>query len=238
MKFAFDLHLHSCLSPCADDAMTPATVAGMCGVEGVEVCALTDHNSVKNCPAFLKACENYNIFGLPGMELTTAEEVHVVVLFQDMVGAWGFQERVSGALGRLPPNNPALFGRQLILDEEDRILGEETLMLAGASQVSIYEVSALAAQYEGLAFPAHIDRPSFSLLGNLGLWDEGMGFPCAEVSQNCPAELMRRTDLKNVPHFTGSDAHYLHQIQSAHQFLELEERSASAVLNKLRHLDL
>lgn len=238
MTFSCDFHLHSCLSPCGDDAATPTLVAGMCAVNGVEVCALTDHNSMKNCPAFLKACENYNILGLPGMELTTKEEVHVVVLFPDLDGAWGFQRLVEEGLRALPRNDPAVFGRQLVMDEEDRLVEEEPLLLAGATDIGVYAVSALAARFGGLAIPAHIDRPSFSLLANLGLWDGSMGFPCAEVSPACPPDFFARPDLRGVPHITGSDAHYLHQIAPARQTLDLSDRSPSAVLDKLRHLNL
>lgn len=236
MKQGFDLHLHSCLSPCGGEDMTPATIAGLCALAGVGIAALTDHNSVKNCPAFLKACEHYGILGLCGMELTTREEVHVICLFSDLEGALGFQERVEPALKALPPNDPRVFGPQLIVDEEDRLLGEETCLLAGTSDIGIYEVSPLAQRFGGVAYPAHIDRDSFSLLANLGFWDEEMGFPCAEVSRNCPADLFQRPDLAGVRHFFGSDAHYIHQIDPARQFLEPEALSAEAVVKKLRNL--
>ena len=76
-----DLHIHSCLSPCADDDMTPADAAGMARLAGADVAALTDHNSAANCPAFFAACEAYGVVPVGGMELTTAEEIHLVCLF-------------------------------------------------------------------------------------------------------------------------------------------------------------
>ena len=81
MKFYYDLHIHSCLSPCADDSMTPASIAGMAKLGGLDICALTDHNSVKNCPAFSRACDFYGVIPLFGMELTTSEDVHMICLF-------------------------------------------------------------------------------------------------------------------------------------------------------------
>lgn len=236
MKYPFDLHLHSCLSPCGGEEMTPANVAGWCALNGIRVAALTDHNSVKNCPFFLKACENYNILGLPGMELTTREEVHVVVLFGEMEGAEGFSREIQRGLRGLPPNDPAIFGPQWVMDEEDHILEEESLLLAGATDVSISDVSLLAQGFGGFAYPAHIDRDSFSLLSNLGLWDPSLGFSCGEVSRSCPPSLFHRPDLQGVPLFVASDAHYLDQIMPAHQFLELETQTRASVLKKLNTL--
>ena len=231
-RYAFDLHMHSCLSPCGGEDNTPANLAGMCALAGLEVVALTDHNTVGNCAAFCRAAQRYGLLALPGMELTTSEEAHVVCLFPGLDEAAAF-----GALVRksLPPieNNPAGFGPQVLMDGEDGILGEETAFLAGASSIGIYQVFDLVRSFGGAAFPAHIDRPSFSLLASLGLWDSAMGFPLAEVSQNCPAGLFERPDLKGVAHFDGSDAHYLDQIRDAHQYMELEERTPRAVLDWL-----
>lgn len=233
MKRTFDLHMHSCLSPCGDDAMTPADIAAMCALAGLEVVALTDHNTVGNCPAFLAAAHRNGLLALPGMELTTREEVHTVCLFPDLPSAQAF-----GALVRekLPPiaNNTERFGRQIIMDENDNILGEETAFLAGAADIGVYDVAALVASHGGVAFPAHIDRPSFSLLSNLGLWDPDMGFPLAEVSPNCPSELDQRPDLKGVRFITNCDAHYLHQIPDGKQSMELAACTPEAVIQWLR----
>ena len=132
-------------------------------------------------------------------------------------------------------NDPAIFGRQLYLDTDDRVLGEESRLLAGATAIGVYEVPALVERYGGAAWPAHIDRPSFSLLSNLGLWDPGLGFSLAEVSRNCPPDFMPgRRDLRGVPTITGCDAHYLEQISDTGQFMEVPARSREAVLAWLR----
>jgi hypothetical protein len=232
MKYAFDLHLHSCLSPCGGEDNTPANLAGMCALAGLQIVALTDHNTVGNCAAFCRAAEEHGLLALPGMELTTLEEAHVVCLFADLDGAAAFGQLVAS---RLPPmeNDPAVFGSQVLMDERDKVLGEETALLAGATDIGIYEVAGLVRAHGGVAYPAHIDRPSFSLLSNLGLWDPDMGFPLAEVSRNCPADLFDRADLRGVRHITGCDAHYLDQIPDAHQFMELVELSPKSVLNQL-----
>ena len=232
-RLAFDLHMHSCLSPCGGEDNTPANLAGMCALAGLDVVALTDHNTAGNCAAFCRAAERHGLLALPGMELTCAEEVHVVCLFPDPVAAEEF-----GALVRkyLPPvkNKTAIYGTQILIDEADRVLGEEDTFLAGATSIGVYEAAALVRSFNGLAYPAHIDRPSFSLLVNLGLWDPDMGFPLAEVSKNCPPCLFARPDLRDVRHITACDAHYLDQIPDAHQYMELPERTSKAVLDWLR----
>ena len=232
-RLAFDLHMHSCLSPCGGEENTPADLAGMCALAGLDVVALTDHNTAGNCAAFCRAAERRGLLALPGMELTCAEEVHVVCLFPDAAAAEGFAALVRG---RLPPvkNRAAIYGAQILMDEADHVLGEDDAFLAGTSSIGVYEAAELVRSFGGLAYPAHIDRPSFSLLANLGLWDPDMGFPLAEVSQNCPPDLFDRKDLRGVRRITACDAHYLDQIPDAHQYMELPERTPKAVLDWLR----
>lgn len=230
--YFFDFHLHSCLSPCGSEDMTPANIAGMCALAGYDIVALTDHNSVGNCAAFCQAAGAYGLLALPGMELTCAEEVHVVCLFPDLEHALPFGELVRRRLPSMD-NDPRFFGPQLRMDAQDRLLGEETALLAGATDISIHDVAALVGQYNGLAYPAHIDRDSFSVLSNLGLWDPGMGFSLAEISRHCPPALLRRPDLAEVRFITGCDAHYLDQIPDAAQTMRLPEKTPAAVLRWL-----
>ena len=230
---AFDLHMHSCLSPCGGEDNTPANLAGMCALAGLDVVALTDHNTAGHCAAFCRAAERRGLLALPGMELTCAEEVPVGCLFPDLAAAEGFGALVRS---RLPPvkNRTAIYGPQILMDEADKVLGEEDALLAGAASIGIDETAELVRSFGGVAYPAHIDRPSFSLLVNLGLWDPDLGFPLAEVSQNCPPGLFDRPDLRGVRHITACDAHYLDQIPDAHQYMELVERTPRAVLGWLK----
>lgn len=232
MRLSFDLHIHSCLSPCGGEDNTPANLAGMCALAGLQVVALTDHNTAGNCAAFCAAAEAYGLLALPGMELTTREEAHVVCLFPDVEKAMAFSDHVRA---KLPPiqNDPLRFGEQIFMDAQDHPLEEETAFLAGAADIGIYDAAALVASYGGLAYPAHIDRPAFSLLGSLGLWDPGMGFPLAEVTPRCPPDLFDRPDLKGIPHITACDAHYLDQIPDAHQYMEVPQATPKAVLDWL-----
>lgn len=208
----------------------------MCALAGLDAAALTDHNTVGNCAAFLAAAEENGLIALPGMELTTAEEVHVVCLFPDMERAAAFGGAVYAHLPPFP-NDARFFGSQVLMDAHDGVLGEEPRMLAGATDLGIRQVPALVERHGGVCFPAHIDRPSFSLLSNLGLWDPDLGFSCAEISHDCPPGLLDRPDLKGVRVFTASDAHYLDQIMDPVQSVELPERSAAALLTWLRAPD-
>lgn len=226
----FDFHIHSCLSPCGSDDMTPSNIAAMCALAGYQAVALTDHNTADNCPAFCKACERSGLIGIPGMELTTAEEVHVVCLFPELASALDF-----GALVRhhLPPiqNRPEFFGHQLVVDADEHILREETALLSGATDLSLWEVRDLVRSMGGIAYPAHIDRPSFSLMSNLGFWSAEAGFTVAELSLNCPPDYTARPDLAGVRFVRGCDAHYLHQIPDPTQSLSPAELTPRSLLD-------
>lgn len=165
--------------------MTPVNLAAMCALAGLDIVALTDHNTCGNCAAFCRAAEERGLLALAGMELCTREEIHVVCLFPTPYHGEEFEAYVSR---RLPPlsNHPAVFGHQIYMDAGDLVLGEDPRFLAGHTDIGLEEVSRLAAAFGGAAFPAHIDRPSFSLLGVLGLWMPELGFPLAEVSLPMP----------------------------------------------------
>lgn len=231
--YFYDLHMHSCLSPCGGDDATPADLAGICALSGYQIVALTDHNTVGNCAAFCKAAAHYGMLALPGMELTTAEEVHVVCLFARLEEAHAFGEYVRA---HLPPiaNRPDFFGRQILMDEEDHILGEETALLMGATDIPYCSVNALVQSYGGAAFPAHIDHSSFSLSSNLGLWIPEAGFHFAELSHTCPEGFTSRPDLAGVRFISNSDAHYLHEVPDPRHTLLLEEYSPQFIINMLK----
>ena len=230
--YFYDLHLHSCLSPCGDDEATPADLAGMCTLAGLQVVALTDHNTCGNCRAFQCAAAEHGLLALCGMELSTAEEIHVVCLFPNADSAEAFSAYVYDRLPPIP-NRKDIFGAQLCVDEHDTVLREEPRLLALASSIGVYEVCPLVASYGGVCFPAHIDRPSYSLLSQLGLWDPTLPFPLAEVSRNCPAGFLYRPDLTGVPVITNSDSHALEQIPDGEHTMLLPEYTAEAVLDWL-----
>jgi predicted metal-dependent phosphoesterase TrpH len=235
MKLYYDFHLHSCLSPCADNDMTPANIAAMCALAGLNVVALTDHNSTGNCAAFCEACARHGLLGLPGMELTTAEEVHVLCLLPDLDAAAAFGRLVHSRQTPIT-NDSRIFGAQIYMDSRDGVLGEEERLLLTATDIGIDAAAALVSGYGGIAFPAHINRPSFSLLSNLGRWDSTWGFHLAEYDRNCEPDFQaRHFKSTGVPLITGSDAHALDQICAAQCAMTISETTPQAVLRWICH---
>ena len=179
-KYYYDFHIHSCLSPCGDDDMTPANIAGAATLAGLNIVALTDHNTARNCPAFLKAAKAYGIIGIAGMELTTAEDIHVVCLFEELSAALSFSDEIEKHRV-LIKNRPEIFGKQQIMDEEDNILGEEEYLLSNATDISVEEVPALVKSFGGVCFPAHIDRTANGIVSVLGVFPEQSDFDAFEL---------------------------------------------------------
>ena len=169
-RYYYDFHIHSCLSPCGDNDMTPNNIAGVCALAGLQIAALTDHNSVKNCPAFYKAAKKQGIIPIAGMELTTAEEIHVVCLFERLEDAMAFGEDVETYRVRIP-NRVDIFGDQLILDEEDNPIGTEDDLLPNATMLSLEESVESTAEAKGVNILA-TEAPAYETakrLAELGL---------------------------------------------------------------------
>lgn len=233
MNYTFDLHLHSCLSPYGGDEMTPKNIASMCALAGYDIVALTDYNSCGNSAAFQAAAQAQGLLAVPGMELCVREDAHVLCLFPDLERAFAFEKLVRERLTKIE-NDPAVFGSQILMDENNNVTGEDSAFLIGSCDIGVYEVAELAEQYGGVAFPAHLDQESFSVLANLGLWDESMGFNLAEVTLDCPEEFFSRPGLESLRFIRGSDAQMLEQIPAHSQYMDLPELSAAAVVEWLR----
>ena len=231
----YDLHIHSCLSPCGNDDMTPANLTGMAAVKGLDVIALTDHNSCANCPAAMYHGKNYGVTVIPGMELTTAEEVHVICLFPALDAAMEFDRLVYGRL--LPvPNREDIFGKQQIMDEQDEVVGIKEHLLINATTISFDEAFSLAESFGGIAYPAHVDKSSNSVISNLGFVPPESTFTCAEFHDFKNLHRLRRED----PYFEKcnvvccSDAHYLGDIHEPEYQLFARSRNIPDILDSLR----
>lgn len=238
MKLSYDLHLHSCLSPCGDDEMTPNNIVHMAVLKGLQIIALTDHNSCKNCPAFLEVARESGILAVPGMELCTSEEIHVVCLFPDLAAALAFDAVVEGYLPDIA-NRPEIFGQQLILGAQDEPIGVEPRLLVNATTLPVQDVPALVDAYGGFCFPAHVDKSAYSILSNLGSIPAECRFSAVEV-KNPQAFLIsqqNRGKIVGMRVLTNSDAHYLWDIAEPQRFIELETCSARGLLSGLRGAD-
>lgn len=234
MKYTFDLHVHSCLTPYAADYMTPKFIADECALEGYDIIAVTDYNSCGNSAAFQAAAEAKGILAIPGMELCLREDAHVICLFPSLEKALEFSDLVRGKLPHLE-NNPAIFGPQILMDEQDNTVGEETAFLVGSCDIGVYEIVDLVNQYGGVVYPAHLELHAYSVLSNLGLWDPAMNFHLVEVTPDCPEEFFDAVPfLSGVRHITGSNARTVEEIPPVSQTMELPERTAQAVIDWLK----
>ncbi|MCD8109374.1 MAG: PHP domain-containing protein [Clostridiales bacterium] len=234
-RLAYDLHIHSCLSPCGDDDMTPANIVGMAKIIGLDLIALTDHSTCKNCPAFAAAAREYGMSVLFGMELTTAEEVHVLCYLPTLEDAMSFDAYVYEQLPDIP-NTPAFFGNQILYDENDRICGTEEKLLISATSIPFSSVYDLTQRYHGVMVPAHINKSTTSLLGNLGFIPPDSRFTCAEVRNPADWPVLQKQYpyLKQCRMLSSSDAHDLNSLQEPVHFLEVEEASAACILQYIQ----
>jgi Predicted metal-dependent phosphoesterases (PHP family) len=201
----YDLHIHSCLSPCADDDMTPANIAGMARLKGLDMISLTDHNSGGNLSAMDEAARENGLVFVPGVEATSREEAHILVYFAALGEALRFTQNLYDSLPDID-NRPGLFGRQLLAGD-DEPAGEVKKLLLQATPYSVEELAARAREAGGVAVPAHINRDSFSVISNLGFLPPGL-FKTVEVAQGLPCPDIG--DAYRILH--SSDAHDLGSI--------------------------
>ena len=233
-RYYYDLHTHSCLSPCGDADNTPNNIAGMASLSELDIVALTDHNSAKNCPAFFTAAEKYGIIPIAGMELTSSEDIHVICLFEKLSDALKFDNYVENNR-HLIKNKPEFFGEQLILDGEDNVIGEEQNLLTNATFISIDDVKRVVEEFGGIAYPAHIDRDSNGIISVLGAIPPDTEFKFFELHDGFKkSEYSLRYGIDESKFIVSSDAHYLTSIKDRENYLELDcEREPSAVRKKL-----
>lgn len=219
-KAYYDLHVHSALSPCGDDEMTPASIAGMAYIKGLNIVALTDHNTCGNCAAFKKACDEYGIVSISGAELTTSEDIHVLALFETLDGALEFDLFLKDKRLHFP-NDPTVFGNQYYMDEKDNILSTEPDLLINALDISIDDVGTIASRYGGVAIPSHIEKSSNSVTAVLGTVPSG--FTAYEVNDPTRLDALFNAYpfLKDKPIITDSDAHVLWNVSEQENFFEL-----------------
>ena len=232
--FRADLHIHTCLSPCADLNMGPRAIVNKARQHGLDVIGICDHNSSENVPAVVRAARDTNLKVLPGMEVTSKEEVHVLALFDTLERALRLQEIVYE---HLPGENDAeAFGPQVVVNEDHDVLGFNPRLLAGATELSIEQVVDSIHGLDGLAVASHVDRETFSILGQLGFVPEGLHLEAMELSRNTSFEEGRR---RFAPHghfafLRSSDAHSVEEIGAASTAFWLGEATTGEIKKALR----
>jgi|BioPla2DNA2_1021312.scaffolds.fasta_scaffold12675_5 hypothetical protein len=200
MNLYYDLHIHSCLSPCADELMTPKNICSMASLKGLDLIALTDHNSAGNVRIAEKAAMEEGILFLPGIEICTQEEVHLLAYFDSCDAC---EEMGAYCYEYLPhiQNKPDFFGEQVYIGENNLPCRYEERLLISALTLSLEEVVQKVRSLGGVAVPAHIYRGN-GIMTMLGFIPPQIGFTVVEIK----AGEIPPAGLRSI---TSSDAHEL-----------------------------
>ncbi|HBL76872.1 MAG: hypothetical protein A2W90_22820 [Bacteroidetes bacterium GWF2_42_66] len=233
-QFRADLHIHTVLSPCADLDMSPENIVARAKKQKLDIIGITDHNSTRNVEAVSKVAAREDIFVLPGCEINTSEEIHVLVFFPDTKAMNDFQQYIDR---HLPPiaNHPGLFGYQVFVDEHSNIIGYEEKYLGSALEVGIDEVEIKVHEIGGIFIPAHVDRYVTSIYSQLGFIPESLQFEALQISKR-----VNETDIRSkysIPDEISivkfSDAHYPENVGEVCTILEMQEISFSEIKKAL-----
>jgi PHP family Zn ribbon phosphoesterase len=214
--------------------MTPNNIVNMALLKGLDIIAITDHNSAGNAIALIEAGKRAGIIVIPGMELCTIEDVHMLCLFPEPGKALDFGKIVYESLPNVK-NREDIFGSQILMDSEDRETGHEQRLLSGACGLDIETALTQARSLSGIVVPSHINRRSYSMFNTLGAIPEEYGFHFVEYSKNCrPAEFIQEhPELSKYEFIQSSDAHFLSEIFEREISLEVKEKSIDALLSLL-----
>jgi PHP family Zn ribbon phosphoesterase len=215
-----DLHVHTVLSPCADVEMIPSLIVESATEQGIGLIAITDHNASANIEAVQAAARGADLVVLPGMELQTVEEVHVLCLFDQLDQIRAFQKMVDAALPDLP-NNIEFFGEQFVVDETGEFVRREERLLLTSTNLSIRAVWERVTALSGLLIPAHVNRKANGLLPMLGFIPTDTPIEILEISTHItPAQaVITYPQLKGFPLVQDGDAHFLEDIRGLNQIL-------------------
>ena len=216
-----DLHVHTLLSSCAEVEMTPHHIVMRAAEYGIGAVAITDHNASANVPAALEAAQRYGVKVFPGMEVESSEEAHIVALFDTLEQLQSWQlvvdEHMNGML-----NDAERFGAQFVVDAEDEFVREEQRLLHAPLSLTAAQIVQQVTALGGLTIAAHIDRPSYSILGQLGFIEPDFGFAAAEISAAGWQRKLQRL-AGYLPFVTDSDAHNIYDfVQGPKNLLQVE----------------
>lgn len=214
-----ELHVHTVLSPCASVEMIPPLIVAQALQLGIHLIGITDHNTSANVPAVIQAAQGTGLTVIPGMEVHTQEDVHVLTLFNTLEELRQWQAVVDQALPDIP-NQPEFFGEQYIVDQSGEFLSMEKRLLIQATELTIEQVFVQVTALGGLVIPAHVDRKTYGLIGTLGFIPPGLNFSAVEISRHTPIQDALRTfpQLSGYPLIQSGDVHHLDDFLGANQF--------------------
>lgn len=213
VEFIADLHIHTCLSPCAELSMTPRGIVGKAASLGINMIAVCDHNSAENVSVTRDLALKKGILVIPGMEINTSEEVHVLGLFGDIEDVFKMQEFIYENL-QSGANDEDTFGMQVMVNEVDEVLGFNKRLLIGATNLSVDKVVDLIHSFNGIAVASHIDRDGYGIIGRLGFIPAELRFDALEISRRISSDEAKKkfVSYRYLPWISSSDAHRLEDI--------------------------
>jgi len=213
VEFIADLHIHTCLSPCADLSMTPADIVEKVASLGINIIAVCDHNSVENVEVTRNLGKKRGLKVIPGLEICSSEEVHILGLFEDMENALKMQAVVYENL-QPGENDEDKFGMQIIVNEINEVMGFNKRLLIGATALSINRIVEIIHGFGGLAIASHIDREGYGIIGQLGFIPPEIDFDALEISYRIkPDDAAIKFEMyKNIPWISSSDAHHIKDV--------------------------
>jgi hypothetical protein len=232
-KVAIDLHIHSLLSPCGEEEMTPNNIVNMALIKELDFIAVTDHNTAKNLPAVMAVAKEMaketekGLCILPGIEVTTKEEAHILAYLPTLEAAMELDQIIYQHLPDVM-NEKALFGPQTIMDENDQIIGEVDKLLISATDIGVDQLFKIVTDLGGILVPAHIDRKSYSLISSLGFIP--LELDVKETFENVKKNFRFFKDYQFIH---GSDAHQLEDMAEREFFLELPDMRRQTLIHYL-----
>lgn len=223
MKVYYDLHIHSVLSPCGDELMTPNNIINMAKLKNLDVIAVSDHNSNGNLKTLSTLAEKNELLFIPAVEVETIEGIHVLCLFEDLDKCNIFNKYLKSKLP-ITKNNPKYFGHQILMNERDEEIGEEERLLALSTSISIDVLTNFVHNLSGLVFPAHIDKQNQSILSVLGFIPDNLNIDGIEVSNKCDYKKLIKENpgVKKYKYIINSDAHYLGDISERINYVDID----------------
>lgn len=234
MKLYYDFHIHTGLSPCGSEEMSPNNIVNMSLIKGLDAIAITDHNGIDNVAVCCEIGQEAGLIVIPGIELQTIEDIHSVALFKTVDDLKAFYSAIEDQRLKIK-NKPEKFGEQCIFNEMDEVINTESMYLITPFTIPLKKMIQWVRTYHGLLFPAHINRNSFSIIKSLGFIDEDLDIQNIEWYGKRPidAEEYEKRMKKSYRELINSDAHELVQISEKENFIEVDEMSIEGIFRTL-----
>lgn len=230
-----DLHIHTVLSPCGDLEMSPLNIVKAAREKQLDIIAITDHNTTKHCRLIHELAADHDILVVGGAEVTSKEEAHCLGLFPDFDSLEQFEVYLQEHLPEIP-NDPAKFGYQVQVDKAENIIYEEPKLLISAIDQSVEEIEKQVHCLEGIFIPAHVDRPAFGLISQLGFIPDDLKYDALEISKHITLKdfLKQNPNLNGKTFTRSSDAHFIRDLGSAITKFRMVKATFSEIKKALR----